>query len=549
MYSIDGGMTRLRLRLNRTWLLLGAILAAGFGVRLGYVLMAVRTPGFRWEDPDGYLANALLLARPDGWHWSFDVAKYFAHGQQFVLPPLYSIFLSWVALLPGLPLSALLAQSVLSTIAIGLVFALGRTLHSSTTGLWASGAYAASASSIFNVWSTSQETLYIPLVLLAFALYARALPRDPASDDSRFRVRDSMKFAIAGAALGLAALTRSMPLFFLAPFLILHVVTASDRRRGVEQSLAYLAGFAIVVVPYCVGLSRSVGQVIVIDSHSGVRVNAGGTTQPMPGHWDTAKALWQMIADNPKGFVENCAARARALLYVNGGRQLQIYVVAGNKATATLWKILVHIGTDAVLITAVILACFGAVLCRNTRLALAFILWAAVNTAIASMSGFGGARLRTPFEPLLLVLGAVVLAGEWQSRPRAVMALSTALAVMLAAVVVPQLPRSLRSWPDYGVQWPSVLNRDSGTIHGGGAFNVRAHGGVASFWIEPVDPDDAVQVDVRAGGVLVRSARLDHAAASISWPWTPQGLAFAEVRAVDAQTQTPADVRVDVRPR
>src|SRR5438094_186747 len=83
-----------------------------------------------------------------------DVAKYVANGQVYALPPLYSIFLSGVALFPGMPFSAQFAQIVLSTIAIALVFTLGRMLHSSATGLWASAASAASVSNIFSVWST-----------------------------------------------------------------------------------------------------------------------------------------------------------------------------------------------------------------------------------------------------------------------------------------------------------------------------------------------------------------------------------------------------------
>ena len=135
---------------------LAAIVAAGFVLRVVYLLIAVRTPGFTWADPDGYLHNALLLVRPDGWHWSFDVAKYDAAGRVYALPALYSIFLSFIALFPGMPLTAQLAQIVLSTMASVLLFALGRYLHSPAAGLWASAAYAASFPNIFNVWSTSQ---------------------------------------------------------------------------------------------------------------------------------------------------------------------------------------------------------------------------------------------------------------------------------------------------------------------------------------------------------------------------------------------------------
>ena len=515
---------------------LAAIVAAGFVLRVVFLLIAVRTPGFTWADPDGYLHNALLLVRPDGWHWSFDVAKYDAAGRVYALPALYSIFLSFIALFPGMPLTAQLAQIVLSTMAIVLVFALGRYLHSPAAGLWASAAYAASFPNIFNVWSTSQESLYIPLVLAAFVLYARALVRNagPAA------------FAAAGVALGLAALTRSMPLFFVAPFLALHVVVAPDRRAALRQSAACLAGFALVVVPYCIALSRELGQLTIVDSHTGFRVESEDAGSQAPGLSNTAGALWNLIAADPPGFARSVGERIRTLFYVNGGRLLQIYVVAGNEATALVWKVLVHIGTDLLLLAATVLVWPGAVLCRNVRLALVLLCWAAVNVAIAGLSGFGGARLRAPFEPMLLVIGAVVLAGAWKRRPLTLVAASVLCAAGAALIVVPQLPRSVRSWPDYGVEWPSVLDRRAGVIRGRGALNVPAFNGTASMRLDPMSPPHPVQVDVRADGVTVRSVRLERETEAIAWPWPRRGLAFAELVARDVETARPAAIRIEV---
>jgi len=517
---------------------LAAIVAVGFGIRLLYLLVSVRTPGYSWDDPDGYLEHALLLVRADGWHWTFDVAKYVINGQVHALPPLYSVFLSIVALFPGLPISALLAQIVLSTISIALVFVLGRAVHSTPAGLWASAGYAVSVPTILNVWTTSQETLYIPLLLFAFVLYARALTKEA----SRWA------FAAAGAALGLAALTRSMPLFLVAPLAILHVAAAPDRRAALRQAAGYLAGFAIVVVPYCAGLSLSLGQLTLIDSHGSIHVGTGSNVEQAPGLAATAQALWRVMTTSPVAFIQDCAGRARTLLYVNGGRQLQIYVVAGSKSTAILWKVLVHLGTDGLLIAAAVLAWPGAVLCRNTRLALTFVLWAVLNIAVASVGGFGGARLRGPFEPLLMILGGVVLAGGWRRRPRSAIALAVAVGLMMAVVVVPQLPRSFRSWPDYGVRWSSP-RRDLGTIHGKGAFNVPAYDGVAKFRLEPIALDSPVQVDLLADGVTVRSLRLSPEDRSTGIPWPRRGLAFVEVHAFDPTTRAPAQVRVEVGPR
>jgi hypothetical protein len=175
-----------------------------------------------------------------------------------------------------------------------------------------------------------------------------------------------------------------------------------------------------------------------------------------------------------------------------------------------------------------------------------FLSWAALNIAIVGLSGFGGARLRTPFEPFLLLLGVVVLAGQWQQRPRQALAVAAALAIAMAALVVPQLPRSFASWPDYGVRWPSVLNRTAGSVQGSAGFNVPAYDGTGRFLVQSAGGGRSVQVDVRAGGTIVQSIRLNHGPVSVTFPWPLRGLAFAELRAVDLDTETPATVRVEV---
>ena len=55
----------------------------------------------------------------------------------------------------------------------------------------------------------------------------------------------------------------------------------------------------------------------------------------------------------------------RSLLHVNGGRILQIYVVAQSRASAVIWKTIVHLGGDMLLIVGVILAGLGAALCNE----------------------------------------------------------------------------------------------------------------------------------------------------------------------------------------
>src|SRR4029453_7664109 len=140
----------------------------------------------------------------------------------------------------------------------------------------------------------------------------------------------------------------------------------------------------------------------------------------------------------------------------------------------------------------------------------------------------------------------VVPRGRWRQRPRQVLAVAVAMAVAMAVLVLPQLPRSLASWPDYGVQWPSVLNRTVGSIHGNAGFNVPAYDGVGRFGVQSAGNGQAAQVDVRAGGTTVQSFRRTQEPTSVTFPGPPHGLAFAELRAVDPNTERAASVRVEV---
>src|SRR5687767_279524 len=218
---------------------LGLILAAGLALRVLYLMHALHSPGYVWEDPDGYAQQALRLAGPDGWRWTFQAVTYLINGQRHALPPLYSVFLSLFALFPGFPVSALAAQVALAVGANWVVFALGRSLHSTRTGLLAAAGFALWVPNIFNVWSTSQETLYIPLILTAFLLLARAIDREPGV----------LGFGVAGAVFGLSALTRSMPMFFVLPAACAHVALAQNRRRATAQGAALLVGFLVLTMP------------------------------------------------------------------------------------------------------------------------------------------------------------------------------------------------------------------------------------------------------------------------------------------------------------
>ena len=509
---------------RQTAIALAAIVATGLALRLGYLTYALATPGFEWQDPDLYMRQALRLTRDDGWRWTFDAVTHTLNRQRHALPPMYPVFLSVFALFPGFPVSALVAQAALGALAILLMFELGRLVHSARAGLIAAAGFAIWVPNIFNVWSTSQETLYIPLVLLAFVALGRAM-----------RARSPALFALAGVIWGVAALTRSMPLFFLVPAAGLYVVMGRDRGRRARETIALAAGFLLLVAPYSVALSRHFGQPAIVDTHGSLHFEAR-TDGRTPGLLETAAAAAGEIGADPSAYIAGVVDRTRSLLHVNGGRILQIYVAAATEVRAFAWKALVHAGADGILIVSALFAGVGAAICRGGQVAALLLLWAAVNLGIATLGGFGGARLRTPFEPMLMVLAAVCFAGGVHVRRRVVVAAGIVPGLLAAAAILPQVPRSLGAWPDYGIAWPSIFRRDAGTATNRAGFNlplaVRGGRPAGTFTVAAPGSRAPALVAVRVDGVHVQTVQVaTRSAARVTVRSGRHGLAYVELKA------------------
>lgn len=504
---------------RRHYLWLVVILLVGAVLRGGYLHYAMQTPDYTWGDPDGYIDQARRLTADGQWNWTFDAVTYRINQRRHALPPGFSVFLSFFLLFPGFPLSAQVAFIGLALLSIALLFDLGRLVHSPRAGLIAAGAAALAVHNIIGVWSTSQEGLYLPLILLAFDLLARAMIADAAP----------WRFAIVGLTFGLATLVRSMPLFFAVPAALALVALAPNRRRGALAATAFVLGFVLPTAPYSIALSRHFGEVTIIDTHGSIhQAVAPGASAPSIS--ETASAILSSVAAAPGTFVLQCLDRARSLLHINGGRILQIYVIADSYASALAWKAAVHLGTDALLLLSATLAPLGAALCRRPRLAVVWLLWAAVNVGIASVGGFSGARLRAPFEPFLIVLGAVVFSGGWRIAPRWIAA-ALPLGAAIAFAVLPQVPRSLAGWPDYGVEWPSVWTRDYGRLTDRAGINVPAFNAIAEFSLTWAPHGPApLEVEIRGADMTLDShtfAPGETHRFKVWWP--PRALAFLRI--------------------
>lgn len=527
--------------------LLGAIVLLGLVLRLAYLLTATSDPGFVWQDPDNYMQDGYELARGEnGWHWDFDVVRYRVGDIHYALPPLYIVFLSLFAAFPGAPLTAQIAQALLATGSIPLVFLLGKRLHSPRAGLWAATATAIWLPSIIAVWSTMQESIYVPLVLSAFVAMTQV-----STPESRWRY-----WFLSGLLFAGAALTRSMPVYFLPPVALLAVLWSDQKRYALRQSAALLAGFALLTVPYSVALSRHLGRATFIENHASQRIASeyeaylpSGERKPM-GSVAIAETLWRAFSDRPVEFVSGITQTTKSVFHVNGGRLLQLYLSTQHRVTSQLWRVATDV-SDLIFVSLTILAPFGVALARDRRVAVLLALWVLLNIFLTSLSGFGGARFRLPIEPQLVLFGSVVISGKWRHpQTRVVIFVAAVVALGLAAVTVPQLPWSFRARGDHGIG----VQRAPGTgeriifLTGEGAFNTLVDdGGAIDMRIERAGAtaEETTHVDLfldgeASGSLLLRGAeprRSRHES-------LPMSLVHVELRAWDAATNEPVHLRV-----
>lgn len=522
---------------GRLWLALGGIAALALVLRLGY-LIALRQDGFVWPDVDRYLANGASLVASGRFRWTFDAVAYPWGGRVYALPPLYSLYLAPFAAFPAAyPFNALVGLAILNAAMIPVIAALGARLHSIRAGVVAALLYACWGADVAAFAAIRQEALYIPLVIVA----SYALVRAWDGGGGRFA------YPLAGAAFGLAALCRSMPIYFVAAMAV--VIALRGRGAGWRQALAFAGGFAVLTVPYSLALSIHLGQPTLIENHGGIlvahRYVTGGNVV-VPSFSTVVLAILGELVSSPVTFAGDTLDQARSLLHVSGGRYLQEGVYAATSRAAWGWKALIHTSIDLPWILALVLAPLGAVLARSRAAAAMLGGWAILNIALTAITGFGGSRLRGPFEIHLALLAAVVLAGPWVRPRRWELAAGATASIALLLLMTPQIAQSGRARANYGTRWIAQGNETRGTVDGASGANVLAAGTIAVTVGNP-GPQPIV-VDLRLDGAhLMDGAAIhpgQHRVAIV--PFGDPALAFVEVQAAGADGRpAAADVVVE----
>lgn len=523
-------------------LTLAALVLTSFGIRFWLLQHAVWEGTFSAIDADGYLRNGRLLTQDGaGWQWTLKAIEYPWDGRIYVLPPLYPVFLSLFALVSdAYEYWAAVGQIALNAASVASLFVVGESLHSRRAGLIAACIYTFWLTSIWRFSLFIQEQLYVPLLITAFALLLRATARGGSPG----------AFLAAGVAFGGAALTRSMPMYFVVAVAVWCVLI--DRNvLAVRRGAAFLAGFLLVTGAYSLWLSQQLGQFVYIENHAGISIQQyGGIGAPgVPGFGDIVRQLLGAFWSAPTNFLAVWSGYALSLFHLHADRWLHAYV-APTAERELVARIIGLAGIALPFITSVVLAPIGAVLARGRREAALVASWVVLVVVLTALSAAGGVRYRAPFEPHLIVLSAVVLAGGWR-RPSRLATISglciTACAVLL---MLAQIPRVVRARANYGVsQWSGGEVSWRAAVVGSSGFNLLPTGGrVLEVVIHPSDHvrvHPPTRISVRIDGYPMGDRLLGTEAIRLRFPARHGGFHFVEVFANDA-ADNPATIEIEV---
>ncbi len=421
---------------RRRWTLL-AILLAGLALRLLLWALPVHQPA---NDEVEYLSVARDLLAGRGWQF---YASY-----PWLRAPLYPLWLAGsLALCGGDAHLAALPNIALSVVQLWLLWLLGRRVaahaaRAEQAGLWAAGAGALllTQATFANLWMS--ETLWSTLWLVTLLLLLRwqARPSWPSS-------------ALAGVALGLTILTRSLPLAF-APLIVAWMLWCQRRRAIAPVALLTLACCA-TIAPWTLRNWRAYGQPILVET--GFSYNLWAFSEPGL-ELSTINATLSAIP-NPAERADYAADQGYALLRADPAIVLRklwpnmVYlwrvkpiedrflqpnyyrdVPLGYFVAALVFDDLAYV----LLLLAALWGLAHAPRDRRLALLLLWLLYVVGTTALTH----GEARYRHFLWPVLLPYAGLAMARAGVATPRWQRATAAAAALIIALAYLPNYPWS-----------------------------------------------------------------------------------------------------------
>lgn len=336
-------------------------------------------------------------------------------------PPLYPLILSGISALGGTSVMAHRALGLpLGAVTIVLVGLLGRRAGGERVGLVAAGLCASYPLMVATDGALMSETLYGALIA-ALLLAAWAVLERPGRGVA----------LLAGALLGLAALTRSEALLLL-PVLLWPVAWrgGGERRDRLVRVALVTAGCVAVIAPWTIRNAVAFDHFVPI-SNNDATVLAGANCATTYagidlGAWDinciserrldneaAQAAVWR---DEGLTYAREHVGRLPVVLAVRLLRVWDLYqprrqvgFAEGRergvtKAGVVAWYLLA------------LAAIGGALALRRRGRPLLVLLAPALAVCVAALVGYGVPRLRHGFEIPLLVLAAAGLVALWERR-------------------------------------------------------------------------------------------------------------------------------------
>lgn len=225
------------------------------------------------------------------------------------LPPLYPFFLAGVYQALGRsPIGVALVQIGFDLLTVLLLFAIGRRVGGAAVGLGAAACYALYPYLLFQNLTANDTAIFILLLTLAVWLAYRAA-------DTR-RLRDA---ALLGAALGLAALTKSFVIGLL-PLLALAWWRAYGWRAAARLALVAGGVALLVIAPWVIRNTRLHDTLVLVSTNGGSNLHQGNNpcvADYLARGWD---AQWVDCLDTPPSGLDEAALdewhRTQALDYL-----------------------------------------------------------------------------------------------------------------------------------------------------------------------------------------------------------------------------------------
>lgn len=472
---------------------LTAIVACGISLRLAALYWQMSLPTFGWSNPDQYLSDAASLTQSGSWVWTVSAIQYNWGGVTWLLPPGYPVFLSlFYRADSASPFAAAIAQCLVGGATTIPMFFLARALHNVRAGLVAAFIWAIWFSGMSGVNLFVQEQLYIPLLVLALAVLAVCLRRQGGLG----------QFVLAGVCLGLASLTRAMPLFFMVGLVPLVWLFGPTRKAGLHRSLALLAGFLLLVAPYISWVSLTHGELVLIDNHMSILHAKPGGTNPT-GLWTTATAFAREISAQPGEKLD----MARGMFNVYGPSWLYHHGAASTAFERAMTGVMVHVVLDTLFVFVCVLAPIGFAVARQRQVGFVLISWSAFVVAASVAAGFSGPRYRAPLEVALVCGASVLLGGRWRIPGRWIGLLGVGSALGFVLLLGSPYIKSWDARVPYGFDEWIRLNDDrfKARAQGNAGFYLPSIGGAFVFDVEPVAGAAEIYLTVKQEGVPVRT--------------------------------------------